>query len=77
MKTHVCIKPDCETSYQSKEEDAYYCESCQKANKALAKKIDAQVASRPKRKQTSNWQAYEQSQKHAMNNGMKGVVVKL
>lgn len=53
MKTFKCIKPSCENSYESDEHEAYYCPSCQEANKALAKQINAQVAARPKRSRVS------------------------
>lgn len=77
MNTFTCIKPSCDKSYESEEEEAYYCKSCQEANKAIAKQIDAQVAARPKRKRTSNWKEYEEAARAATANGMKGVVVKV
>lgn len=54
MFNHVCIKPACDNSYEDSDQDAYYCPTCQEANKKLAQQIDAQVASRPKRSRTSD-----------------------
>lgn len=60
---HSCIKPACDNSYESNDPDAYYCPSCVEVNKALAKKIDAQVAARPKRKAVSSVKAHEEAMK--------------
>ena len=60
MHKHTCIKPACSNTYEDEEQDAYYCEECKTANVALAKQIDAQIASRPtKRKTVSAVQEYE------------------
>ena len=64
MNTHKCIKPACDNSYKSEDVEAYYCESCVKANKILAGQIDAQIAARPsKRKAFSAVQHYEEQLK--------------
>lgn len=76
MHQHTCIKPTCDKSYESEEAEAYYCPSCEEANKAIAKKIDAQIASRPKRKTTSAWKEYENAQKISAR-GMQGVQIKI
>lgn len=76
MNTFKCIKPSCSNEYESEEVDNYYCPSCAKANKELAQKIDAQVATRPKRSTTSAWQEYENAQKISAG-GLQGVVTKL
>ena len=73
---HTCIKPACENSYDSEEVDAYYCPTCEEANKALAKTIDAQVAARPKRSRVSAIQEYENNRNMSAG-GMKGMHVKL
>lgn len=53
MNKHQCIKPTCDNHYEDKEPEAYYCHACREANKALAKEIDAKVASRPNRSSKS------------------------
>jgi hypothetical protein len=54
MHTHSCIK--CNQSYQSKDEDAYYCETCNKARLAIAAQVDAQVASRPSKREAPGFE---------------------
>jgi hypothetical protein len=76
MNTHTCIKPSCSNTYQDNDADAYYCTSCAKANKALADKIDEQVAARPKRSRASAWQEYDQASKISAG-GLQGVKVSL
>ena len=76
MNNFTCIKPSCDNNYQSEEAEAYYCESCQEANKVLAKKIDVQIASRPKRKTTSAWKEYENATKMKAG-GLQGVHIKI
>ena len=58
---YECIKPACANKYNSDEPDAYYCEQCQKANKVLAKEIDAKVAASPKRSRVSNLKEYQKN----------------
>lgn len=77
MNTHQCIKPSCDNSYESKDQDAYYCPDCEKANKILAKQIDAQVAARPKRSRKSAWQEYEDNANMRGANGLTGMHVKI
>lgn len=74
---HTCIKPACANTYESEEKDPYYCPTCQEANKELAKRIDAQVASRPKRPRTSDLQKYEEQLKQngIQAGGLRGVKV--
>ena len=36
---HKCIRLACGQSYESEEEDAYYCSSCQERNKEIAAKL--------------------------------------
>lgn len=54
MHTHACIK--CKQSYQSKDEDAYYCESCNNARLAIAAEIDAKVSAQPSRRAAPNFE---------------------
>lgn len=75
MNTHVCIKPSCDNTYKSDEDEAYYCKSCAEANKAIAKQIDAQIASRPKKRAKSAIQEYESNVRQVGN--VRGMVVKL
>ena len=63
MFTHVCVKPGCGASYKTKDPDPYYCEDCLREKNALAKRIDAQVAARPKRNRTSALADYDNSPK--------------
>ena len=63
MTTHVCIKPQCGATYEDSDPDPYYCPSCVIEKKALAAKIDASLASRPKRPVLSDLQRYDQAQK--------------
>ena len=63
MFTHTCIKPGCGEQYQDTDQEAYYCDACKAANKAIAEKVDAKLASRPKRSQTSALQEYDNAQK--------------
>ena len=72
---HTCIKPACDNSYEDKEPDPYYCSSCQEANVALAKTIDAQIASRPKRSSVSAIKEYEAGCNMTIG-GMKGMQIK-
>lgn len=44
--THKCVK--CSTSYQTEDEEAYYCETCLEARKQFTKEIDAKHATNPK-----------------------------
>lgn len=76
MNTFTCIKPSCANTYETDETEAYYCPSCAEANKALAQKIDAQVAARPKRPTTSAWKEYENAQKMRAG-GLQGVQIKI
>lgn len=56
---HECIK--CKASYQSTDIDAYLCDSCTQAKKAIAAQIDAQFASQPRVTVKSDLQAFEES----------------
>lgn len=77
MTDYTCIKPACDNKYQSSDTEAYYCPSCVEEKNKIAKKVDAQIASRPsKRPTTSAWQEYEKSTK--MNTGgIQGVHIKI
>lgn len=76
MNNFTCIKPSCDNQYQTEEAEAYYCPDCKAANKAIAKQIDAQIASRPKRPTTSAWKEYEAATKINAK-GMQGVHIKI
>jgi hypothetical protein len=69
MNTYTCIKPVCDNTYQSADEEAYYCESCQKQNKALAQEIDKKLKSKDRKQQKSELQLYDEAVK---NGGVKG-----
>ena len=57
--SHICIKPACSTRYTTTDPDAYYCPSCKKQNVEVAKKIDAQIATKPRKtRPLSNLQQY-------------------
>lgn len=55
---HNCIK--CKQSYSDTDPEPYYCENCNKERLEIAKKIDAQMAHRPKRETVSELQMFEQ-----------------
>lgn len=61
MTNYTCIKPDCDNTYDSEEAEAYYCPSCTKANAAIAKRIDAQIAARPRKAQESAFAGQKES----------------
>lgn len=61
--THACIKPVCGNSYQGDDPDAYYCPDCAAKNKALAKEVDAKIASRPRKPTKSALQEYDEQAK--------------
>lgn len=52
--THKCLK--CSSSYESQEEEAYYCEACLEERKAFAAQIDAKRAAQPKEEHKSDLQ---------------------
>lgn len=59
MNTHNCIK--CGQVYSDSDVDAYYCEACVEAKKAIAKEIDAKIALRgPRRQVKSDLQVYDE-----------------
>lgn len=43
MYTHTCIRPGCGKQYESEDPDAYYCEPCDEARKAIAAEVDARL----------------------------------
>lgn len=55
---HTCIRATCAKKYEDNDEEPYYCPECQAEKKALAAKIDAQVAARP-RQTMSALQAFD------------------
>lgn len=57
MNNHLCIK--CNTPYQDKDPEPYYCSSCLKEKKEIAEKIDSQFKSRPRKQYMSPLQAYD------------------
>ena len=66
---HQCVKPGCSETYTDEDVDAYYCTSCQEANKAIAAKIDAQHAGAPKTQPMSPLQEHDAATEniHGMN----------
>lgn len=61
--THTCIKSECNNVYQDSDPDAYYCESCQAENKAIAQKLDKQFSTRSRSVPTTPLQEYERGEK--------------
>jgi hypothetical protein len=61
--THHCIKPGCTNQYNSEEPDAYYCPSCDKVRLAIAKQVDAKIATRPRKPTKSALQEYDEAVK--------------
>ena len=43
---HPCIRKVCGKSYESEDEDAYYCFDCREQNRKTAEKIDAIIRAR-------------------------------
>lgn len=60
---HKCVKATCDNTYQSKDEDAYFCNDCQKEKNAIAKQIDARFAHRPSRQPESIMATYDKAEK--------------
>ena len=61
---HTCIKVSCGAAYEDTDPDDYYCEKCQKKAKAIAAKIDAQLAGKiSKRKIITPLQEYDNAPK--------------
>ena len=52
-----CIK--CGKVYESKDEDPYYCESCNKERLMIAAEVDKKLANRPRKQVMSALQAYD------------------
>lgn len=50
--SHVC---SCGEKYEDNDPDVYFCSKCVEQRKAIAKLIDAKVASRPKKEAVSNY----------------------
>jgi uncharacterized Zn ribbon protein len=63
MFSHQCISPECSKTYQSKDEDPYYCETCTRKRNAIAKVVDKKMASIPRKPQKSALQQYDESPK--------------
>lgn len=61
--THKCIKPGCDKTYSSDEEDAYYCSTCLEQRKVLVKEIDAKIAMRPKVQIKTGLQEYDEARR--------------
>ena len=58
MIAHSCIKPGCDTKYQSEDVDAYYCEVHDAERKAIAAEIDKKV--RPSKSVKSDLQIFDE-----------------
>ena len=58
---HQCIKSSCGKQYDDSDPDDYYCPSCREENKAIAAKIDVQMAGKSREPVVSDLQAFEQS----------------
>ena len=56
-----CIK--CRQKYNSDEPDDFYCPECDVIRKEIAKKIDEQIAGRPKKNRQSLLQSYDSRRK--------------
>jgi hypothetical protein len=60
---HNCIRPSCTNKYKDTDPDPYYCPSCKEWKKEVAKKINEQIASQPKKEARSALQEYDASPK--------------
>ena len=67
--THQCIK--CKNPYEDEDPDAYLCPSCIEAKKAIAAQVDAQFALRPKMKQKSDLELFDESAQTMVVDGRK------
>lgn len=77
MAQYTCIKPTCNTTYNSEDLEAYYCPSCTEENKAIAAEIDAKVKARPRREAKSEYQlAKEQGNIKKEPNGTEVIVLR-
>lgn len=53
-----CVK--CGDSYASNDPDDYYCDPCLKEKKKLEKEINARIKSKPRKKQMSDLQKFDE-----------------
>ncbi len=60
---HKCIKPDCQITYVSNEEDAYYCVECAKEKDRIAKEVDKKMGGRVITKARSELDVYNELQR--------------
>ena len=58
---HKCIKPSCQNTYNDNEPEDYYCPSCLVEKKAIAARIDAQMAGKSREPVKSDLQSFEES----------------
>ena len=58
---HLCIKPSCKKPYQDSDVEDYYCPDCSKERKAVAARIDAQMAGKSREPAKSDLQAFEEN----------------
>ena len=59
--SHNCIK--CNTKYEDNDPDAYLCEVCMVARKAIADQVNRTIGARPAKKVKSPLQEYDESPK--------------
>lgn len=58
MLTHTCIRPGCDTKYQSKDVDPYYCAVHDAERRAIAAELDKKI--KPSSSENiSNLKAYD------------------
>ena len=61
MYKHSCIKKSCGSAYEDDDPDNYYCPSCQKENKKIAARIDAELKVGTRKPAVSELQRFEQT----------------
>lgn len=61
MFEHSCIK--CRNTYSDTDPDDYYCPTCAEQKKAIAEKVDAILATRPRKNTMSALQMYDAQEK--------------
>lgn len=63
MNTFSCIKPGCTNQYQTEEEEAYYCPSCDEVRKKIAADIDSKMSTTNREVTMTPLQQYEAAEK--------------
>ena len=61
MNKFTCIKPGCNEVYLTKDDEPYYCESCQTVKQKIAREVDKKMAGRVTTQVKSDLQLYDEA----------------